>query len=576
MVKYISILLVVLAAVFAPERAHAITMQDAMGVCEQSLSQLDADYADPSRGHHYECQVSTVYPNCYAVMGYYTDLQTGNPVTGWGEIQQPAAWEGVAACWVPGGNTCQDGDSHGGPFIAGTQFWGNNSVQCRNGCEAHFHSKAGGSVSVCGTHGKCLQDGDLVDDGNSCTDDPGGGPQPPTTDPPMVCDPTTGVCMTPTGPQFCANNGAGPCTPANSCGSGSGDTLCASPPNGNPPTPPTPPVPPGQPPISVTNFTSSTGPVTNNNTVTNHKDPPATTTPGTCADGSTPGSGGTCSNGDHSQCGGAPQNPDGSCNGGTAGGGSGVPITHPGTCAGGGSPDPSTGKCPDFSPPTCSDGSTPNANGQCAGTNPNPGGPSTCGGSGHVVGGSCYCPSGTTFNGTNCVGVGGGTSTGTGGGNGNPQNPGNGTCDGPSPPPSCKDNASGGGDCGAPPACTGDTVACNIDYQAWAARCQSSGKVVDDSFTDLYTKSTDTTSSVMDQYAQSVTAQSATITTAAAHFFTLNVSGSCPHFTIPVVDEWAHLDGGFLCNGTLDSILQLVGYVVLAAAAYKAFQIALY
>lgn len=44
-----------------------------------------------------------------------------------------------------------------------------------------------------------------------------------------------------------------------------------------------------------------------------------------------------------------------------------------------------------------------------------------------------------------------------------------------------KDNqASGGGDCGAPPSCTGDAIACNTNWQVWRLRCTGSGTVTGD------------------------------------------------------------------------------------------------
>lgn len=44
-----------------------------------------------------------------------------------------------------------------------------------------------------------------------------------------------------------------------------------------------------------------------------------------------------------------------------------------------------------------------------------------------------------------------------------------------------KDNqASGGGDCNAPPSCTGDAIACNTNWQIWRMRCGTGGAVTGD------------------------------------------------------------------------------------------------
>lgn len=146
----------------------------------------------------------------------------------------------------------------------------------------------------------------------------------------------------------------------------------------------------------------------------------------------------------------------------------------------------------------------------------------------------------------------------------------------------CVDNnaANGGTDCTSPPVCTGDQALCNIDYQAWATRCAANpGNAADGDLSQMYTKSTDSVGSVMGRYQSQLS--SSPLVHAADSFFTVNVGGSCPQLTIPAAEFmgkniWAGLDGNFLCTGTVDTILGLASYVLLALAAFQAFRIALY
>jgi len=98
----------------------------------------------------------------------------------------------------------------------------------------------------------------------------------------------------------------------------------------------------------------------------------------------------------------------------------------------------------------------------------------------------------------------------------------------------------------------------------------------DGSIASLYTASTDTPGSV---YATFVSQVSNTpVMSAATGFFTLNVAGTCPTWTIPGNKYWgaAGFSFDFFCSSAMLEIFQLAGYLVLAVAAYAAFKIALY
>ena len=141
-----------------------------------------------------------------------------------------------------------------------------------------------------------------------------------------------------------------------------------------------------------------------------------------------------------------------------------------------------------------------------------------------------------------------------------------------------KGTANGGTDCTNPPQCNGDQIQCNIDYQAWAARC-SAGKASTGDLSKLYTASTDTVGSVMGKYQDQF--KSSPFVTAANNFLTVNPTGTCPQLSIPAADFmgtniWAGLNPNLLCEGTLLNVMDLAGYVVLALAAFQAFRIALY
>ncbi|MGH8122216.1 MAG: hypothetical protein ACREPT_05545 [Rudaea sp.] len=99
--------------------------------------------------------------------------------------------------------------------------------------------------------------------------------------------------------------------------------------------------------------------------------------------------------------------------------------------------------------------------------------------------------------------------------------------------------------------------------------------------TGIYTPTTDTVNGAIDAYAAQITASP--LSSAVSNFFTLNASGTCPNLTVPSAgvqgssrNIWAGLNGNFLCDGTLATILELMGYVVLAAAAFQSVRIAIY
>lgn len=59
-------------------------------------------------------------------------------------------------------------------------------------------------------------------------------------------------------------------------------------------------------------------------------------------------------------------------------------------------------------------------------------------------------------------------------------------------------------------------------------------------------------------------------------FFTVSVGGSCPSWSVPASEWWPTMVFDYHCTGILANTLSLVGYVLLAVVAYKAFQIAVY
>ena len=141
----------------------------------------------------------------------------------------------------------------------------------------------------------------------------------------------------------------------------------------------------------------------------------------------------------------------------------------------------------------------------------------------------------------------------------------------------------GGGDCDTPPSCSGgDPAQCAILRQTWEARCSAGhiGTGTADFSQGLFGEGTKVGPDDSEIHGQIDSMkdriEQVPIVRAADGFFTLNLSGTCPTFDIPNTEVWAGLDPGILCNGTLDSILEWVGYVVLAVAAFAAIRIAIH
>ena len=90
----------------------------------------------------------------------------------------------------------------------------------------------------------------------------------------------------------------------------------------------------------------------------------------------------------------------------------------------------------------------------------------------------------------------------------------------------------------------------------------------------LYESDTDLTiEKVYDKFRHRV--ENAPIIDATKSFFSISVSGSCPVFTIPATAYWDAMTFDFHCSGTFLAILQLMGWVLLAMAAFEAGRIAL-
>jgi len=92
----------------------------------------------------------------------------------------------------------------------------------------------------------------------------------------------------------------------------------------------------------------------------------------------------------------------------------------------------------------------------------------------------------------------------------------------------------------------------------------------------LYTASVDTPGSVYANFKSRVSGSP--LITAAAGFFTVNASGSCPSWHIPGNQYWGQggFDFTFFCDSGILAILALAGWIVLAVAAFSAFRIAIY
>ncbi len=449
-------------------------------------------------------------------------------------------------------------------------------------------------------------------------------PQPPSG-PPTIC--MGDLCVPPPpigGPGDCATGGnSALCAGPGAAGDGSGGGGGPQPPQ--PPLPPNPPIDPDspQPPpvIVVTNPPSGggSGPQSNN-----YQGSSCGGTTGIACGG---GGGGSSTQGSGSGGGSSGGGSGGGSGTGSGGGGSGGPDANGcengwcpascpagqtlqgSTCSGGGSPACSDNTAPNsdglcrppqcgagyvlavngscaqvhcdagFSlgndgtchrVPTCSTGQTMGANGQCyqppacaTGYTLQPDGTCKANAAGGGTGDPPTCPAGTVLSGGSCVspptGGGGGGGGGSGGGSTPP-----GTC---TAGEVCNDSASGGYDCNAAPSCAGDTVLCNIDFQAWHAQCPghmpnhgadadylagrlqagASGTWTDEDDSDL--------SSKLD-----------------ASGFLAN-SGACQVFDpidVAFGGSTAHIDwsGGGWCL-----VSQAIGSLLLALAYFRAFQI---
>lgn len=136
---------------------------------------------------------------------------------------------------------------------------------------------------------------------------------------------------------------------------------------------------------------------------------------------------------------------------------------------------------------------------------------------------------------------GGGTGPGDGEGDGDGGDGGGGTGPGPGP-----GDGDGDGDDPGQPGGDGDAL------------YESEGKTVE----KLY-----------DDFAERVS--KAPIIDATKSFFEISVSASCPVFTFPATAYWDAMTFDFLCKPEIVAILQLLGWLLLAFAAFHAIKIAL-
>lgn len=90
----------------------------------------------------------------------------------------------------------------------------------------------------------------------------------------------------------------------------------------------------------------------------------------------------------------------------------------------------------------------------------------------------------------------------------------------------------------------------------------------------LYDRSDRTLTSVFTDFATRVSGSP--LISSADRFLTYTGGGGCPVFTLSGTDYWQAMEFNFHCSGGLATALTLGGYVLLAYAAFKAFQIALY
>ena len=91
---------------------------------------------------------------------------------------------------------------------------------------------------------------------------------------------------------------------------------------------------------------------------------------------------------------------------------------------------------------------------------------------------------------------------------------------------------------------------------------------------DLYTVSGDTVASSYAEFRSRV--EGAPIASAGSGFFTAPQGGGCPTWTLPATEWYATMTFDAHCGGAFGAILGYCGYLVLAAAAFAAFRIAIY
>lgn len=89
----------------------------------------------------------------------------------------------------------------------------------------------------------------------------------------------------------------------------------------------------------------------------------------------------------------------------------------------------------------------------------------------------------------------------------------------------------------------------------------------------LYKPEGKTVEKLYDEFAERVS--KAPIIDATKSFFEISVSASCPIFTFPATPYWDAMTFDFLCKPEIVSILQLLGWLLLAFAAFHAIKIAL-
>ncbi|HGM5611918.1 TPA: hypothetical protein ACKPXO_002260 [Stenotrophomonas maltophilia] len=89
----------------------------------------------------------------------------------------------------------------------------------------------------------------------------------------------------------------------------------------------------------------------------------------------------------------------------------------------------------------------------------------------------------------------------------------------------------------------------------------------------LYESEGKTVEKLYDDFAERVS--KAPIIDATKSFFEISVSASCPIFTFPATPYWDAMTFDFLCKPEIVAILQLLGWLLLAFAAFHAIKIAL-